>query len=501
MNRLRLAAIGAALGAWATVAVAQTPVFRAGVEVIEIDVSVVDGKGQQIADVAGPEFAVTVDGKPRKLLNAEYVSYGLTSAPQPYRSQGEAAEHSYSTNAMPVRGRLIVLAVDRDSMAFGEGGGVLQAGVQFLARLRPEDQVSFISVPPTEPMVDFTTNREVIKAALTRAVGLGSRPRRALNIGVSEAIAIASRTDARTEEAGMDRFCPAPQRTTRAATDARPTLDTNGMAQDTCRSEVRAQALTISSEIQQRTQMSVRTIRFVLEALQRIQAPASFVWISDGLGIDGSGGDDLTDLGRLAARTRATINVLMLDSTGGTITESDRSPTARQGLLNLALATRGVLYNVGSNAAGAFQRIENELSGYYLLAVEAAPGDHDGKRHPIEIKVRRHGTNVRACQAFQAPPTEADRAVDLRERLLQTLRSPLAVSDLPMRVATYAYQDADSSQVKVLIAAEVQRPAGDERCAAGTDHPGRCPGRARARVLDRYCRRALALHDALGARG
>lgn len=473
MNRVRMAAVYAAICAFAATGSAQTPVFRAGVEVLELDVSVVDGRGQQITDLAAPEFSVSIDGRQRRVLTAEYVSFSQTSAPQPYRLADTTTDSSYSTNRAPSRGRLIVLAVDRDSIAFGEGAGVLQAGIQFLTRLRPDDQVAFIAVPPTEPMIDFTTNRDVIRAALTRAVGLGSRPRRALNIGVYEAIAIARRTDTRAEEGVMDRFCPAPTRTTRTGPDGRQTVELNRTAQDTCRTEVRAQALTIAAEVQQRTDASIRTIRSVLDALQRVGAPASFVWISDGLVTDGSGGNDLGDIGLLAAKTKATVNVLMVDSTAGAITETERSPSARQdrsmerqGLVNLALATRGAFYSVGANAAGAFQRIESELAGYYLVAVESSPGDHDGKRHPIDVKVRRRGANVRARQTFQVDASAGDRSLDLRERLLQTLRSPLPVAELPIRVATYAYQDGDTPQVKVLIAAEVQRPPDAPQSAA-----------------------------------
>ena len=39
----------------------------------------------------------------------------------------------------------------------------------------------------------------------------------------------------------------------------------------------------------------------------------------------------------------------------------------------------------------AFRRIELALSGYYLLGVEPAPTDRDGKRHRIEVKTARRG--------------------------------------------------------------------------------------------------------------
>lgn len=472
--RHRLSLVVSILLAITPVAVRAQTVFRGGVEVVEIDVNVVDGRDQPLSDLGMAEFTVKVDGRPRRLVGAEYISVRPPSAaPTPARPD-DAPETSFSANTSRSRGRLIVLAVDRESIAFGEGGGVMQAAGDFLSRLAPEDKVAFVAIPPTDPMVDFTTNREVIRNALLRSLGTATRARRQVSMGVYEAIAIARRTDPVTEESVMTRLCPASSRANRTAPDGRPVADPGRTMADRCRMEVRAQALGITSEIEERTVASVRTLRSILEGLRSLDTPASFIWISDGLVTEASGGDDLSELGRLASRARATINVLMVDSSGGNIIESDRSPSARQdrnlerqGLLNLAMSTRGVLYNVGANASAAFQRIENELSGYYLLAVEARPEDHDGKRHPIDVKVRRRGANVRARREFQMVTDREAAAVTPRERVLNVLRSPIDVGELPLRLATYGYQDDATPQVKLLLAAEIEHSGGTTTDAVG----------------------------------
>src|ERR1700690_3903128 len=53
---------------------AQTPVFRSGVDLLEVDVNVVDGNGRPIADVHAPEFSVSVDGQNRKVVSSEYIA-------------------------------------------------------------------------------------------------------------------------------------------------------------------------------------------------------------------------------------------------------------------------------------------------------------------------------------------------------------------------------------------------------------------------------------------
>ncbi len=53
---------------------AQTPVFRSGVELLEVDVLVVDGNSRPVTDLQTPEFVVSIDGQPRRVVSSEFVS-------------------------------------------------------------------------------------------------------------------------------------------------------------------------------------------------------------------------------------------------------------------------------------------------------------------------------------------------------------------------------------------------------------------------------------------
>ena len=41
---------------------------------MEVDVTVVDAKGMPVRDLRAPEFTVTVDGQPRRVVSAEFIS-------------------------------------------------------------------------------------------------------------------------------------------------------------------------------------------------------------------------------------------------------------------------------------------------------------------------------------------------------------------------------------------------------------------------------------------
>jgi len=58
------------------------PVFEAGVEVVALDVSVVDSEGRPVPDLGPDEFRLSVDGRPRPVVSAEFVAQtGEAAAP------------------------------------------------------------------------------------------------------------------------------------------------------------------------------------------------------------------------------------------------------------------------------------------------------------------------------------------------------------------------------------------------------------------------------------
>ena len=121
------------------------------------------------------------------------------------------------------------------------------------------------------------------------------------------------------------------------------------------------------------------------------------------------------------------------------------------GLQAVTAITRGDIFRARYNPGPLFDRLDWELSGYYLLGVEARPEDRDKARRAIGVSVSRDGAHVRARREVQFVDLHEGESAD--ERLARTLRSPVATTELPLRVATYAYPD--SGRVRVLVAAEV----------------------------------------------
>src|SRR5436190_18358126 len=90
---------------------APSPVFRAGVELVSIDVTALDGNGRQVTDLSAADFQVEIDGDKRQVSTVEYIK-----SVDPLRVVGEPAkvvvadETFSSSNAKGApRGRLIML--------------------------------------------------------------------------------------------------------------------------------------------------------------------------------------------------------------------------------------------------------------------------------------------------------------------------------------------------------------------------------------------------------
>ncbi len=435
-----------------TPALDQTPVFRAGVELLPLDAVVLDKDGRQVIDLTAADFQVEVDGKARKVATFEYVrltdpvaaSLARNKA-KPFRAPPPDTTISTNSGGGPV-GRAILLLVDQGNIRFGAARPVMQNALKFVDRLQPSDRVAFVAVPPPGEVVDFTTDHAKVREAMVRATGRLTPSRRRFNISITEAFALYRQNDAILVNQVIGREC--------AGT-------TGGADAERCERDVEQEASEIVGDQRQQTDRSVGAIRGVLASLGGLDGPKSVILVSEGLVLEGLGGD-MEDLARVAADVRASLDVLLLDVPSYDAVQSQLPTTAdddRQlqeaGLLLLAGMARGTLHRIVSSAETAFRRIEQSMAGYYLLGVEPGANDRDGKRHNIDVKLVKRGFTVQARRAFLSP--EGLPAATPAEALKRTLRSPASATALPLRVSTWTYKESGTARVRLLVAAEVER--------------------------------------------
>jgi hypothetical protein len=142
----------------------------------------------------------------------------------------------------------------------------------------------------------------------------------------------------------------------------------------------------------------------------------------------------------------------------------------------LSAAARGAMFTITGSGVGVFERIEAELSGYYLLAVQSGPDDRDGRGHPVRVSIRRKGALVRARALINSNPA-ADRDRSPRQVVATALGSPLPVASLPLRVGAFSLLGPEPGRIQLLFHADVGTGyAAPARVALGyqiTDPDGR----------------------------
>lgn len=421
----------------------QGPTFRTGVDLVTVDVAVSDERGRPVTDLLPPDFVVKIDGDVRRVVSAEHVRIDVEAVKKRVKSESET-ETFFTSNLTPPDGRMIVIAVDQSNIRAGAARPLLASAAKFLDLLSPADRVAFISYPEPGVAVDFTTDHAKIKGAMSRVTGMQSRHKGRFNIGLWEAKAIIDNHDDITRRAVVSRECALMQ----------------GMDLERCERDVELEAGDIVTAQRLDTALALRGLQSLVTDLAMIEGQKNLILLSEGLILEGTGGE-LDEIVRMANLGRTSINVLLMDVPRFEVTQSQLPPSAGedrelqvQGLENLAGMSRGALFRVVGTGDAIFERLASELSAYYLLGVEQAPRDRDGKRHRIDVEVRRRNVSVRSRRAFVLSSAQGPQASP-QDRLLSALKTPFAVAEVPVRLTTYSYQESASGKVRVVMAAEI----------------------------------------------
>jgi VWFA-related protein len=442
------ALVGAVLAGGPLQAQDQTPRFRSGVDVMSIDVTVVDERSRPILGLKPEDFTVRLDNRDRRVVSADWVPLTAPEGPKP-----PPPPEGYTTNEGGSGGRLILLVIDQPHIRFGGFVGIRNAVNAFIDRMQPSDRIALVGIGPGAPSVPFTADRERLRKAVERTTGQRSTTARGFyTIAVSEAMSI-RRGDPIVLERVQKRECGDPA-----------LAPPNEQARiQMCNASVEAEAQATAAVGAYEGEQTVNTFRELLNALKSVNSPNTIVLITEGFVLDEQH-PSFSHINNMAAAARTNIYVLKLDDPMFDLSQATTpDPTTRfedrleksTGIEMLAHATRGSLFNVVSGADFAFDRIESELSGHYLLGVEANPLDKDGRPHGINVAVNRRNVTVRSRRQLTMLP-EDNEPKTARELVMSSLTSPLTMSALPLKVATFALQaQGNDGHVQLLIHADI----------------------------------------------
>lgn len=398
---------------------AQQPSFRASVDLIAVEAQVVDADAWPIKTLTPEQFEVTIDGRQRRV-----VAMNLIEVQRDHRAPRPLGTGPTASNAVPSGGppgRLFVLAVDAASFDPGQAPPVVQAARAFIGALEPSDAIGIFTLPPFGPRLDPTTDRAAVRRALDQIAGQRqSRPGQ-FNLSASEIIDIQSETGGLgspvTQAPAPARGVPVPvlgSGTTLQRVQQRECRSTGDLG---CLEALVSEAALLARHLEERAIQSLNGINALLGLLRDFPGRKTVVVLSGGMTVSdrpGGGvdiGDEARQLGEEAAHANATIYALHIDSgvrqiyaaearraRDATSVERERRMASRV-LDEFAAASGGALLTslVGPGDI-ALGRVLRETSAYYLLGVEPANLDRDGRAHRLRVRVNQRGAIVRSRQ-------------------------------------------------------------------------------------------------------
>ncbi len=358
--------------------VAQRPTFSSGVDLVTVDATVLGRDGQPIDSLGPDDFRLEVDGRPRRLVSAQFVSQAAAAGRRPPLP---AAHFTSNQDADP--GRLVVVAVDEAHIRRVEGRPALRAAANFIDTLDPADRVGVTGLTRLGAL-DFSRDRFALKRRLATLVGDTDPVFQQLNLGLSEALEIAEGGRARLADAVL-RECG------RALSEYVSTAraeETDG-GRDACPEQVEQESRGIAQHAHVQARISLSALEALVANLREIPGPKTVVLLSEGMVVDPRR-IDLMKVAAEAQAARVSIYVLQLELPAFEAAQDRVSPTfvrdlqvRGDGLARIAGATRGAVFRLAGDDSRPFERIAREISGYYLLAFEPVDAERDGRTHRI----------------------------------------------------------------------------------------------------------------------
>lgn len=424
---------------------AQKPVFRSGVELLALDVSIVDKDGRPVPGLGAGDFTVEIGGKPRSVLRAEFIDF--TQAPAASAELSDVSSNQTETGAPEPR--TILLLVDDASFNAAEGKSVFMRLATLVERLFPRDPLGFATLSGRGKSVEFTTDRKPVADALRALLGTRMSMSGISNVrlGLEESIEIWRGQDSTVLDQAVAREC----------------AGMRGPDLETCRNDVQNEARTIADEAERESEDTLRGLARIFEAMSALPGTKYVLFVSPGIPL-GRSQERALALARTASASGVRFHAFYVERNELTDASRDRmSPFAftdarvRADGLQLAVdASGGALHRIIGDATGAIERVRREMSALYRLGVQLEPADADGKPHSVEVKVGRPGVTTRSYRQVVAP-TSTTQLTPI-ERLTRALQSPLVERGIGVRLATFAFRD-DAVASRLVVSAEADAPA------------------------------------------
>jgi len=412
------------------------PAFRGGVNVILVDVDVRDKSGRPLSGLKQSDFEVLEDGKAQDIVTFAFEEIS-TSAPAvgtaAILSTGGAGRGAVPVTVDATNGpltsaeisghRIWVLLFDTSSMQPEDLQKAADASVRWAKeKMSPADLVAVASIGSTlEILTDFTTDQTKVLAVLEAFAG---------SEGTAAGVVDASTTT--TDDAAN----------TATAGDS-TAVDASTQELDTFNNDVR-----------------LRGLKTVCDSLRSWEQKKAVLYFSSGM--QRSGSDNQVEMrAAVNACVRSNVTLNPVDSRGlqavvpggggrqggrgGVGAFSGRNvanqfaqlASQQETLQTLAADTGGTAFTDSNDFGEAFDKVQKDISSYYILGYVSSNQAKDGRYRRIEVRIKpKLDAKVRAREGYYADrdfthTARADRETELQEQL----QMAIPATDVPLFVS------------------------------------------------------------------
>ena len=433
------------------------PSFKAGVELIYVNVVVRDGSGNIVRNLKREDFTLVEDDKSQTITAFDFEEVPSeampTTEPAPVQpilkaeagtkpaaaaSPDVAAPAAPKTEPIDLKNRrLIVLLFDSSSMQPEELERAIESGHDYIGtRLTPADLVAIASVGSTLQIVqDFTADRATLSAALDRFSGVDT-------VGFQEGTTLTG------EETEADGFVADDSEFNIFNTDRR-----------------------------------LAAIEQLSDTLAPIQQKKSIVYFSSG--VTERGEDNRVQLRAAIDRAvKANVSIYPVDTRGltaivpggsasqasgrggssmfsgrGVSRQFDSQAASQDTLVALASDTGGKAFLDTNDFGSVYTKVIADTSAYYLLGYSSTNPARDGRFRRIRVRLQKSGLKVDHRNGYYASRDFQHSGKEDRERQLQDqLMTDLSSTDLTVWMSTSFFRLSDDRfYVPVSIAVRGRR--------------------------------------------
>ena len=416
--------------------------IRVNSDLVLVNVSVRDKRGNLIRDMKPSDFTVLEDGKPQQLrsFDLEDVERFAQSGPAQVEAQGapQAANLLTGSDTKPAsirNRRLIVLLFDLTNMEPDELNRASQSTLHFIDKeMTPADLVAVVSFSSSMQVnQDFTSNHDLLSQAVRRMQGVEGQGMEAGTTGSAEGQP--DQGQAYTED------------------------DTEYNIFNTDR--------------------RLQAIASLAKALQDIDQKKSVLYFSSGMDRD-TGNENQSQLrAAINVAVKANVSIYPVDSrglqaivpggsaqsaslhgkaayNGNAITSAyDSNFRTQETLVTLASDTGGKAFLDSNDFSKAFAKVQADMESYYVLGYRSTNPAMDGHYRKITVKVNRPDVKLDYRRGYYGPRDFRHFTRDDRDRQMEAeLNSDLPNTDLPVYLSTQYFR-TESDRFFVLLSAVV----------------------------------------------